>query len=102
MRKINRCLIFLLLLAMLIGTKWLLRQIKLIRDNLIRLHAVADSDSEQVQKIKLEVRNAVLKSLEDVLADVQEPILAEQRIRENLHHIRHTAREKPEGIWTRG
>lgn len=66
---------------------------KTLNEDLIRLHVVAHSDSEEDQSIKLLVRDAVLASMQDELqkaADVDE---AKAYLRENLPKIQAIANE---------
>ena len=44
-----------------------------LREGLLRLHVVGASDSQEDQEVKLLVRDAVLASLEDGLADLTDP-----------------------------
>ena len=44
-----------------------------LRENLLRLHVVGASDSEEDQAVKLQVRDAVLASLEEGLRDMTDP-----------------------------
>lgn len=44
-----------------------------LRENLLRLHVVGASDSEEDQAVKLQVRDAVLQSLEEGLQDMTDP-----------------------------
>ncbi|MCD8181270.1 MAG: stage II sporulation protein R [Firmicutes bacterium] len=61
-----------------------------LRDNLIRLHIIADSDSTEAQEVKLKVRDAVLKSVAGKLssADGEE---CKSDIINNLEEIENTA-----------
>lgn len=61
---------------------------------LIRVHVVADSDSEEAQRIKLQVRDAVEESLGFALRQVSDTEAAKTYIRENLDWIRSVANEK--------
>ena len=40
-----------------------------LKDNLVRLHVVADSDDEEAQTLKLKVRDSVAAYTETLLAD---------------------------------
>ena len=44
-----------------------------LREELLRLHVVGASDSEEDQAVKLQVRDAVLQSLEEGLQDMTDP-----------------------------
>ena len=60
---------------------------------LVRLHVVANSDSEADQNIKLQVRDAVLRSLEENLAKVSDVEEAKEFIQENLPRIQNVAKD---------
>lgn len=60
---------------------------------LIRLHVVANSDSDADQTIKLRVRDAVVESLRSAMGDVTDIDQARAYIRENLPKIQQTANE---------
>ena len=47
-----------------------------LADKLVRLHVVANSDSETDQAVKLQVRDAVLAETRRLLADETDPIPA--------------------------
>ena len=62
-----------------------------LRQELIRLHVVANSDSESDQARKLLVRDAVVKSLEADLQKVADVQQAKAYLQEKLPSIRITA-----------
>lgn len=64
-----------------------------IYDSVVRLHVLANSDSEEDQALKLQVRDAVLKITEPLLADCSDRDEAETVLRANLDLIEATARE---------
>ena len=73
MRKTMRRLVF---LALAVGTfllGGLLADSARLRQEMLRLHVVAASDSETDQQIKLRVRDAVLASLGEGLRDLSDP-----------------------------
>ena len=59
-----------------------------VYDSVIRLHVLANSDSEGDQALKLTVRDAVLKKTQEILKGVTTRTQAEQILRENLEAIR--------------
>jgi stage II sporulation protein R len=67
-------------------------QQRALSDKLIRLHVVANSDSDADQELKLEARDAVLDQLSDLLSGVSSRDEAAQLIEENLTSIEETAR----------
>ena len=62
-----------------------------LNEELIRLHVVADSDSEEDQAIKLRVRDAVLESISADLEKIGDVESARGYIRENLPKIEQAA-----------
>lgn len=79
-----------LLCALISGLFWgasLLTDRKALNDNLIRLHVVANSDSEQDQTVKLRVRDAVLESIQEDLKQVANIDQARDYLQENLPKI---------------
>lgn len=65
----------------------------LIRDNqtlqhdLVRLHVVANSDSQEDQAVKLQVRDAVVSLLQESVADLPSAQEAKAYIQSHLHQI---------------
>ena len=58
-----------------------------LNEELIRLHVVANSDSEEDQNIKLRVRDAVVSSLQSDLENVADVAAAKAYLQENLPKI---------------
>ena len=65
MKKLLKPVFICFLLVCLVYTIALVLDRQKLRNELIRLHVVAASDSEEDQAIKLQVRDAVLESLQD-------------------------------------
>ena len=83
-----------ILTVLIIGLIWGVsvdRQQKNIADKLIRLHVVANSDSDVDQRIKLSVRDAVLSELAPALANVKTREQAETVLRGELDSITRAA-----------
>ena len=64
-----------------------------LNEELIRLHVVASSDSEEDQSVKLRVRDAVIESLSEDLARIGDIDQARAYIEENLPKIQQTAND---------
>ena len=93
MKKILKRIV---LCAAVAGIFWLwsvIAQREQLNENLIRLHVVANSDSEEDQAIKLRVRDAIAESLSEAMADIADMEQARAYIRENLPKIQQTANE---------
>ena len=64
-----------------------------LNENLIRLHVVANSDSEEDQNVKLQVRDAVTASLQQELENLGDVEAAKAYLQENLPKIEKIANE---------
>lgn len=64
-----------------------------LTENLIRLHVVANSDSEEDQALKLSVRDGILEKLEEVLEGCTDKAEAETVILRNIDALRQAASE---------
>ena len=62
-----------------------------VYDSVIRLHVLANSDSEEDQALKLKVRDAVLVYTQEVLDGVNSKELAEEVLNQNLDRIKSIA-----------
>ncbi|MBP3395983.1 MAG: stage II sporulation protein R [Clostridia bacterium] len=62
-------------------------------DNVIRLHVLANSDSEEDQALKLLVRDAVVEKTKTIFKNVDNRKQAEAILRQNLPVIEQTARD---------
>lgn len=71
-----------------------------IREEVLRLHVVANSDSKEDQELKLAVRDAILKKSEELFLKTNNLSEAEKAVNENLFLILQTAEEtvKREGF----
>lgn len=93
MRKMCGMLVFCFLVAASFWGSMLLGDRKLLNEELIRLHVVANSDSDEDQAVKLQVRDAVMASLGSAMADVADVDQAKAYLRENLPKIQMVANE---------
>ena len=64
-----------------------------LSDNLIRLHVVANSDSEEDQALKLSVRDGILEELEEILKGCNDKAEAEALISRNIDALTQAASE---------
>lgn len=87
MRKCLRRVGFCLLLAAFVWGAALIRDRNLLREELIRLHVVAASDSGEDQALKLRVRDAVTESLQAELQNMADKETAKAYLQENLPKI---------------
>ena len=91
MGKRAKCLIICLVITASVWTWGLLRDRQYLDRELIRLHVVANSDSEGDQDIKLQVRVAVVASRNEGMADIGDVEAAKDYLRENLSKIESVA-----------
>ena len=86
-----------LLIALLVsfawGT-WADRTQQQLSDKVLRLHVLANSDSEADQALKLKVRDSVLETASAILADCPDRETAEQRLSAALPEIEDAARAR--------
>ena len=87
MRKIGRNVLFCLVLAATVWCAGLLADRQRLSEELIRLHVVAASDSAEDQKIKLQVRDAVLNGLQQSMRDITDVNAAKAYLQENLPKV---------------
>ncbi len=62
-------------------------------DNIIRLHVLANSDSEEDQALKLKVRDGILDTVSGLLSDVTDRVEAEKILSKNLTLLENSANE---------
>lgn len=93
MKKCVKRVGFCLLLVSLIWCGTVLADREQLDEGLIRLHVVANSDSGEDQRIKLQVRDAVVESLRGAMADVADVEQAKAYLQENLPKIQKVANE---------
>lgn len=93
MKKGIRRIVF---LAVVVAAVWfggILADSRALTEDILRLHVVANSDSEEDQAVKLQVRDAVLATLEQGLADVQDADQAVEYVRSMVPKLTQVANE---------
>ena len=93
MKKLLIPLLFCFSLAVSVFTVSLLNDRHALREELIRLHVVADSDSQEDQALKLQVRDAVLLSIREGMAQAGDAQAAKDYLTENLPKIQSAAQD---------
>lgn len=93
MGKLVKRVILCLCAAALVWCGTLLADRQRLHEDLIRLHVVANSDSEEDQSVKLLVRDAVVSSLEGDLKKLGDVREAKAYLQENLTKIQAVANE---------
>lgn len=91
MKKLIKCVFACALLAAFVWCGTLIADRQRLNEELIRLHVVANSDSAEDQELKLQVRDAVITSLRQALADVQDTEQAKEYLQENLPKLQELA-----------
>ena len=98
MKRIVASLLFCLTLAASVYGYSLFEDRKALETGLLRLHVVANSDSEEDQEVKLRVRDAVLKSIGSAMEQAGNAENAEAYLRENLSKIEEAANQTLEAL----
>ncbi len=62
--------------------------------SVVRLHVLANSDSEEDQALKLKVRDSILDESERLLADCKDQLQAKKVIEENLEKFERVAKQR--------
>lgn len=89
-KSTKQALTLLLTLTLLIGLLAILpiHSESNIYDSVLRLHVIANSDSDEDQALKLLVRDAILLKAQELLVDISNRESAEKIISQNLEHLR--------------
>ena len=93
MKTMCRRILVCVLLAVCFWTGTFLADRKKFQEERIRFHVVAASDTVEDQKIKISVRDAVLKSMEAELAGLSDAKQAVQYFQEKIPRIQQIAEE---------
>ena len=93
MKKLLKSVFACFLLVCLVYTIALVADRQKLKNELVRLHVVAASDSEEDQAIKLQVRDAVLESLQAGLENATDIEAAKDYIQAQLPKLEHAANQ---------
>ena len=93
MRKHLKRIAFLAALAAFLWCGGVVSDSARLSRDILRLHVVADSDSEADQALKLQVRDAVLASLEEGLEDLTDPEAAREYVTAMLPRLETAANQ---------
>lgn len=91
MKKLIKCVFACALLAAFVWCGTIIADRQRLNEELIRLHVVANSDSVEDQELKLLVRDAIITSLRQALADVGDTEQAKEYLQENLPKLQELA-----------
>ena len=93
MRKLVRRLFLCSLIAACFWTGSLIADRQMLQSQLIRLHVVGASNSEEDQAVKLQVKDAVVEYLNSTMADIADVEKAKVYVSENLPNIQKVAND---------
>ncbi len=93
MRFLFKCVVLTLLISFCMEAWSLGRDHTKLTDDLIRLHVVAASDTQEDQQVKLQVRDAVISFVDEAMTHVMTRQEAENWLRENLPNIQQAAND---------
>ena len=91
MKKMVKCVFACALLAAFVWCGTVIADRQRLNEELIRLHVVANSDRVEDQELKLLVRDAIITSLRQALADVRDTEQAKEYLQENLPRLQELA-----------
>lgn len=93
MKKLLILVVTVICLAAAVSVTGLAVEYQLQKQNLIRLHVVADSDSEFDQEVKLQVRDAVLAFVNEQIDDCADAEAAKTYLQDHLGKLETVANE---------
>lgn len=85
--------VFMTLIICIVATISFENDCKGIREEVLRLHVIANSDEDYDQELKLKVRDALLQSGESIFSGSEDIISAESKIADKQDILRYTAEE---------
>lgn len=85
--------VFLTLIVCIVATVSFENDCKGIREEVLRLHVIANSDEPYDQELKLRVRDALLQAGESIFSGSEDIISAESKIADKRDILRYTAEE---------
>jgi len=91
MKKIAKIIGTSLLLLALVWIGTLIADRQRLSDNLVRLHVVAASDSQEDQTVKLKVRDAVIEALQETVTQLPDVDSAKVYLNEQLPYLHEVA-----------
>ena len=93
LKKHIKRIFFLAVMVAAVWTGGLLADLKALQEDILRLHVVGASDSEEDQAVKLQVRDAVLQTLSQELENVQDIGQAKAYIEDMLPKLTEVANQ---------
>ena len=83
----KKLLIVLLLIAVIVWSGGIVKDRLMLRNELIRLHVVGESNAEEDQNVKLQVRDAIIAQLESVMAKMPDVETAKAYLQAHLGEL---------------
>ena len=102
MKKLCKRILICAVFAACVWTWGVLKDREMLNNELLRLHVVANSDSQEDQAVKLRVRDAVVESLREEMAKITDFEQARAYIQENLPKIQRVANDCLEALGFEG
>ena len=93
MRKALKCGAVFMLLAISVYMMSVIKDRNTLNNEILRLHVVANSDTERDQAVKLKVRDAVIAELEQTIAQAADKEAAETLVLDKLPELEQAANE---------
>ena len=93
MRTLIKLIVILLLIAFAFWLGTVANDKEKLRDDLLRLHVIANSDSMEDQQIKLQVRDAIVERLETVMPELTDMESAKAYLQEHLEELQQVAND---------
>ena len=93
MRKLWKRVMICVLVALFFRCGTLIADRQILREELIRLHVVAASDSAADQTVKLQVKDAVVEYLQSAMTDIADVEMAKEYLQRNLPKIQRVAND---------
>ena len=93
MKKIIRLLICTITILVFLELFLLYKEQKSLKENIIRLHVVANSDSDEDQQLKIQLKDAIVEKLQPIVSGFSDKIQAKEYIFENLSYIEQLSKE---------
>ena len=93
MRTLIKLIVILLLIAFAFWLGTVANDKEKLREDLLRLHVIANSDSAEDQQIKLQVRDAIIQHLDAVMPEMADMESAKAYLQEHLDEIQQVAND---------
>lgn len=102
MKKLCKRILICAIFAACVWAWGIIKDRETLNNELLRLHVVANSDSQEDQEVKLKVRDAVVESLREEMAKITDFEQARAYIQENLPKIQRVANDCLEALGVDG